>query len=209
MAPLTRLLFGVRVPHETAQGHWDYSTLVLFEELKSRIRPGARVLELGTGEAGILSIALARRIPGSYLALDIAEDAVLSARKVAAANGVAVEFLQSNLFASVPEDRSFDFTFFNPPYVPRALSARWKTLGEPARVWNGGEDGLDVIRKFWAAAGERRARLGTIFMGFNRKSVPEASIVALARASGFTLVAGRKAGHPGTAFGFEASRDQP
>jgi len=207
-APLTRLLFGVRVPHPTSQGHWDYSTVVLFHDLKGRIRPGARVLELGTGEAGILSIALARRIKGSYLALDIAEDAVLSARKVAAANGVAVEFLQSDLFSSVPEDRSFDFTFFNPPYVPRAFSARWKTLGEPARVWDGGEDGLDVIRRFWVAAGERRARLGMIFMGFNRKSVPEAAIVTLARGSGFTLVAGSRAGHPGTALGFEASRDQ-
>ena len=207
-APLTRLLFGVSVPHPTAQGHWDYSTLVLFRDLKARIRPGARVLELGTGEAGILSIALARRIPGSYLALDLAEDAVISARKVAAANGVAVEFLQSDLFSSVPEDRSFDVTFFNPPYVPRALSARWKALGEPARAWDGGEDGLDVIRRFWAAAGERRARLGRIVLGFNRKSVAEAAIVTLARASGFSLVGGRRAGHPGTALAFEASRDQ-
>ncbi len=208
VAPLTRVLFGVRVPHPTAQGHWDYSTLVLHHELNRRLRPGARVLEIGTGEAGILSIALARRVPGSYLALDIAEEAVQSARKVAAANGASVEFLQSDLFSNVKEDRSFDFTFFNPPYVPRALSARWKTLGEPARVWDGGEDGLDVIRRFWVAAGERRSRLGTILMGFNRSSVSETEVATLARASGFTLVAGRKATHPGTVLVFKPSPAQ-
>ena len=208
VAPLTRLLFGVRVPHPTAQGHWDYSTLVLFDELKRRVRPGVRVLELGTGEAGILSIALARRSPGHYLALDIAEEAVLSARKVAAANDVRVDFLQSDLLAALPPDRSFDLTFFNPPYVPRALSARWKTLGEPSRVWDGGEDGLEVIRKFWIAASERGSTLGTILLGFNRSSVPEADIATLGRAAGFNVVAERKALHPGTVFAFEAKRDQ-
>jgi len=207
VAPLTRFLFDVRVPHPTSQGHWDYSTLVLFDELKRRVRPGVRALELGTGEAGILSIALARRTPGSYLALDIAEDAILSARRVAAANDARVEFLQSDLLASVPRDRSFDLTFFNPPYVPRALSARWKVLGEPSRVWDGGEDGLEVIRKFWTAASERGSKLGTVLLGFNRSSVSAPEVASLGRTAGFTLVAERRAVHPGTVFAFEAKRD--
>ncbi|MBX7184381.1 MAG: methyltransferase [Vicinamibacteria bacterium] len=201
-APLTRLLFGIRVPSDTAQGHWDYSTLVLFDELRRRAKPGHRVLEMGTGETGTLSVALARRVSGAYLALDIAEDAVLSARRVAAENEASVEFLQSDLFAAVPADRAFDITFFNPPYVPRARSIRWRTLGEPARVWDGGEDGLDVIRKFWRAAEPRGAGLGEILMGFNRKSVPEGEVAALARASGFDVTGVRRAFHPGTVFAF-------
>lgn len=199
---LTRLLFGIRVPSNTAQGHWDYSTLVLFDELRKRAKPGQRVLELGTGETGTLSIALARLVPGTYLALDIAADAVASARRVAAGNAAAVEFLQSDLFTAVPEDRVFDVTFFNPPYVPRALGARWGTLGEPSRVWDGGEDGLDVIRKFWKAAEPRGARLGTILMGFNRRSVPETEVEALARGSGFVSAGVRRAVHPGTVLAF-------
>lgn len=204
-APLTRLLFGVRVPHPTTQGHWDFSTLVLFDELRGRIRPGASVLEMGTGEAGTLCVALARRIEATYLALDLAEDAVESARLVAEANGVRVEFLQSDLFSSLPADRSFDLTFFNPPYVPRALSVRWKSLGEPARVWDGGPDGLDVIRKFWAGTALHRARLGTILMGFNRKSVPESEVEALARANGFLRIGVRRAVHPGTVLVFRST----
>jgi len=93
--------------------------------------------------------------------------------------------------------------------VPRAKSARFKALGEPARVWDGGEDGLDVIRSFWAAARERGSRLGTILLGFNRSSVSEVQVVALAHAAGFTLIAGRKALHPGTAFVFEPSAISP
>lgn len=201
-APLTRLLFGIRVPSNTAQGHWDYSTLVLFDELRRRAKPGQRVLEMGTGETGTLSVALARRVSGTYLALDVAEDAVASARRVAEENAASVEFLQSDLFAALPAHRDFDITFFNPPYVPRARSIQWRTLGEPARVWDGGEDGLDVIRKFWKAAEPLGGRLGAVLMGFNRKSVPEAGVEALARASGFAVTGAKRALHPGTVLAF-------
>lgn len=201
-APLTRLLFGIRVPIATEQGHWDFSTLALFDELRRRSKSGQRVLEIGTGEAGTLSIALARLVPGRYLALDIAEEALTSARRVAEANGVVVEFAHSDLLSSVPEDRSFDLTFFNPPYLPSTLSAQWKTLGEPSRVWNGGEDGLDVIRRFWTAAGRRPVSLGLVLIGFNRHTVAEADVVALAREAGFTHVGSRKAIHPGTVLAF-------
>jgi release factor glutamine methyltransferase len=203
-APLTRLLFGVRVPHATLQGHWDFSTLVLFSELRKIVRPGGKVLEIGAGEAGTLSIALSRLLPASYLALDLTEDAVLSARRVAAANGVEVEFRQSDLFSALPADASFDFTFFNPPYVPTGFSARWKTLGEPPRVWDGGEDGLDVIRRFWSAAEVRGPLLGTILLGFNRSMVDEKEVEALAIAHGFSKVSVTRAFHPGTVLVFMA-----
>jgi methylase of polypeptide subunit release factors len=198
------MLFGVRVPHSTKQGHWDFSTLVLFDELRRRVRKDQAVLELGTGEAGILSIAMARRVPARYLALDVAEDAVQSARRVAAANDVSVEFLQSDLLAGVPSDRAFDVTFFNPPYVPRNQSVLWKTFGEPSRVWDGGEDGLDVIRRFFSEAEVRGSRLGTLLIGFNRNSVSEAAVAGIAAGHGFVTTSARCPLHPGTVLVFEA-----
>lgn len=204
-APLSRLLFGVRVPYPTTQGHWDFSTLILFRELKKRVIAGQRVLEVGTGEAGMLSIALARRIPAHYLAVDIDEGAVSSARRVAAANEARVEFLVSDLLSAVPRRPAFDLTFFNPPYVPRVHSASWRALGEPARVFDGGEDGLDVIRKFFAAARERGGGLGSMLLAFNRKLVPEALVVEIAKAEGFSEEGASRAFHPGTVLVFEAS----
>lgn len=195
---LTRRLFGVRVPHPTEQGHWDFSTLILFAELKRRVGPGARVLELGTGEVGILSVALARRIPAHYLALDLFDATLDSARRVAQANGADVEFLRSDLLAAVPAERVFDITFFNPPHVPRSQSVRWRTFGEPPRVWDGGEDGLDVIRRFFAEARPRGASLGLIAIGFNRASVAETTVAAVAEENGFALLDVIRALHPGT-----------
>jgi methylase of polypeptide subunit release factors len=198
------MLFGVRVPHPTEQGHWDFSTLVLFDCLKRRIQSGQAVLELGTGEVGVLSVALARRVPARYLALDVAEVAIQSARRVAAANAVTVEFLQSDLLAAIPGDRAFDVTFFNPPYVPRGESVVWKTLGEPSRVWDGGEDGLDIIRRFFAEAEVRGSRLGTLIIGFNRQLVSETSVAAEAAAHGFVTNSVVRAIHPGTVLVFES-----
>lgn len=203
---LTRILFGVRVPHATAQGHWDYSTLVLFSVLKKWVRPGQRVLELGTGEAGILSIALARRIEARYVALDVAEEAVESARRVAAANSTTVEFRRSELFSAVDLNEAFDIVFFNPPYLPRRQGGAWRGLGEPPRVWDGGEDGLEVIRRFWVEAGARREKLGTILLGFNRHAVGEPRVVELAAAQGFDSIATTRALHPGTVAAFRAAK---
>jgi methylase of polypeptide subunit release factors len=199
------MLFGVRVPHSTAQGHWDFSTLALYSELKKRVVPGQRLLELGTGEAGILSIAMARRVRAGYLAVDLAEEAVSSARRVAAANDANVEFVRSDLLSEVPRERSFDLTFFNPPYVPRAHSVLWKALGEPARVFDGGEDGLEVIRRFFDSARERGAGLGTVLLGFNRRLVSGARVREVAESRGFSFKHAARALHPGTVFSFEAS----
>lgn len=206
LAPLTRLLFGVRVPHRTEQGHWDFSTLALFDELKKRVKPGRRILELGTGEVGTLSIAVARLVPAHYLALDLAEEAVRSAGVVAFANQVSVEFLRSNLLSALHPDRAFDLTFFNPPYVPRSLSTRWEPLGEPARVWDGGVDGLEVIRSFFVEAATRGSRLGTILIGFNRRSVSEEALALIGGANGFSLRAVSRSWHPGTVAIFEWSQ---
>lgn len=206
LAPLTRLLFGVRVPHPTEQGHWDFATLVLFSQLKKRVLPGSRILEIGTGEAGTLSIAIARRVSAHYLALDLAEEAVVSARRVAAANQVTVEFLQSDLLTAVPPERSFELTFFNPPYLPLAQSAQWKPFGEPSRVFDGGEDGLDVIRKFFGQAKSRGPLLGTILIGINRQAVPEPAVTDIATAGGFSPAGVSRAFHPGTVLAFKSSR---
>jgi methylase of polypeptide subunit release factors len=206
-APVTLLLFGVRVPRRADQGRWDFSTLILFRELKNRLKPGQRILELGTGESGTLSVAMARLVPAQYLAIDISAEAIASAKQVAADNRVTVEFRQSDLFSAVPDTRRFDLTFFNPPYVPRAQAEKWKPYGEPSRVYDGGEDGLDVIRRFFLEAEPRASTLGTILIGFNRRLVTEEAIIEIARSRAFRRTGVSRALHGGTVLVFEAGRE--
>jgi ribosomal protein L11 methyltransferase len=75
-------------------------SLVLLEE---HVRPGDRVLDLGTG-SGILAVAAARLGAGEVLALDIDAAAVAVARETVALNGLAgtVEVRRGSVLSAVP-----------------------------------------------------------------------------------------------------------
>jgi methylase of polypeptide subunit release factors len=80
-----------------------------------RVRPGQRVLDLGTG-TGILAIALAK-VGIDVVATDISAAAIRNARENAVRNGVRFECCQSDLLDSV--EGRFDLIAFNPPYNVR------------------------------------------------------------------------------------------
>jgi len=65
------------------------STQLTLAALEDEVRPGQRVLDLGTG-SGILTIAALRLGAGSVVALDVDEVAVSAARANIAANGLSV-----------------------------------------------------------------------------------------------------------------------
>ncbi len=76
-----------------------------------------RILEIGTG-SGAIAIALASELPeASIFAADIAEGALKTAVRNAAASGSGqnISFLCSNLFA--PLKAKFDIVVSNPPYI--------------------------------------------------------------------------------------------
>lgn len=83
---------------------------------RMEIRPGEKVLEIGTG-TGILGIAAAKIGAGQVVAADISPYAVACARYNAKLNGVAEKFrfYESDLFRSVPWQK-FDVIIFNPPF---------------------------------------------------------------------------------------------
>ena len=183
---LTRALFGVRVPGATTQGHWDLTTLVLRRALDRIAVPGMRVLEMGCGEAAVLSVHAARTHAARVIAADVSADAIERARRAFAANGVAVDARVSDLFAGIRADEAFDAILFNPPYVPTAFG-RDRGLDEPPRVWDGGADGADVIRRF---LGELSLRMGAgtrVLLGFNSRHVPEALVAGEAAGRGLSV----------------------
>ena len=123
-------------------------TEILCEEALFRIRPGMRVLDIGTG-SGALAVSIAHHAPGCEVtAVDVSDAALAVASGNARANGAAVRFVKSDLLAALAGE-VFDVIVSNPPYISRqemdALMP--ETRREPALALFGGEDGLDFYRR--------------------------------------------------------------
>src|SRR5216683_2723807 len=107
-------------------------------------------LHLCTG-SGCLAVLASRHFPNARIdAVDLSEDALdVAARNVAAYNlEDQVTLYHGDLFAPLGEAR-YDLIISNPPYVdaegmaalPRECSA------EPKLAFDGGADGLDIVRR--------------------------------------------------------------
>lgn len=135
-----RVAPGVLIPRQ--------DTEILCEEALSRMKPGARVLDIGTG-SGALAVSLARLGRGAQVtAVDVSDTALSIARDNARRLGAQVRFLHSDCFSAVAGER-FDMIVSNPPYISRE---EMETLmpevrREPELALAGGEDGLDFYRR--------------------------------------------------------------
>ncbi len=129
-------------------------------------RPGARVLDVGTG-SGCLAIALARELPqAQVLAVDISAEALAVASRNAARYAPGVQMEQVDILAGWPVGAvpaSLDILVSNPPYVresERALMRENVLAWEPATaLFVPDHDPLLFYRRL-AVVGERLLRPG-------------------------------------------------
>ncbi len=128
----------------------------LFETL---IDPGAvkSVLDLCTG-SGCLAILAAMRFPKAKVdAADLSQDALAVAKKNVALHRMQrrVHLVQGDLFAPL-RGRRYDLIVSNPPYVDargmRGLPPECRH--EPALAFDGGKDGIAIVRRIVDAAGQ-------------------------------------------------------
>lgn len=114
-------------------------------------RPGT-LLDLCAG-SGCVGLSIAAERPLVQVTLVELEPGALEVTKAnAAALGLStVEALQGDLFAPLG-DRRFDVIVSNPPYVKRGElpSLQREVQKEPKLALDGGEDGLDVLRRLVA-----------------------------------------------------------
>lgn len=118
-----------------------------------------RFLDLCTG-SGCIAAALAKEFPQSRItATDISRSALSVARENVTALGFSdrITFREGNIYDTLQrEDAPFNLIISNPPYVP---TGEIETLvpevrNEPVIALDGGAEGLDVIRRIAAAAGD-------------------------------------------------------
>lgn len=130
-------------------------TEILVEKALAWIKPGARVLDIGTG-SGAIAVSLAKLgRQAQVTAVDVSDRALEIARRNAERNGAAVEFVKSDCFSAL-KGRKYDMIVSNPPYISademRGLMP--EVTREPELALFGGADGLDFYRRISREASE-------------------------------------------------------
>ncbi len=171
-----RWLFGVNfLPLEGPDHHFDVTTIALVRRAAREVAPETRVIDLGTGSRAVIGLSLWKRSGCHVTAVDVNPDVLALARANIEHNRAPIRTVESELFENVPED--FDLVVFNPPYVPTAHGL--DRLSEARRSqWDGGPDGLDVVRRFLDALCTRthplRCCLGVNVLHANHDAILEA-----------------------------------
>lgn len=124
------------------------------------------VADVGCG-SGAVGLAIAAARPRVRLfATDLDETAIRVTRTNVSRLGLGdrVAVLHGDLLEPIPAHRPIDWVVSNPPYVPRGeIEALEPEVSrhEPRLALDGGEDGLDVVRRL-AVAARKRARVGVL-----------------------------------------------
>ena len=155
--------------------------------------PPRTLLDLCAG-SGAVAVSLKNECPFLHVtASDISPEALEIARRNAARlldirnstrnHGNSVSFIQSDLFRNIPG--RFDIIVSNPPYIPSSEISDLapEVRREPRLALDGGGDGLDLIRKIIAGAGERLSPGGSLLLEADPRQMP--AIQALFADHGF------------------------
>ena len=157
-----RLSPGVLEPRPDTETLVEHA-LPFLRDAAARSAGAARVLDLGCG-SGAIALALLSEEPGAVaVGVDISVDALATARRNAAENGLAARFeaRQSRWYEAV--EGRFDLILSNPPYIAtREIDslAPEVRLHDPLAALDGGPDGLDAYREISARALEFLAANG-------------------------------------------------
>jgi release factor glutamine methyltransferase len=131
------------------------------EKIRTRYIPPVSLLDLCTG-SGAVAIALKHECPDLELwATDLSEEALNAAKGNAEKllsiknNFRSIQFLQGDLFLALKNvsknegPPQFSIITANPPYIPsgKISSLAPEVRREPLLALDGGEDGLDIIRR--------------------------------------------------------------
>jgi len=111
-----------------------------------------QILDLCTG-SGAIAVVLAKELKRNVVAVDISTEAIEIAEKNSCYNGVEdlLSFIQGDLFSGLPKEQQFGLIVSNPPYIPtfevkNQLEPEVYCY-EPNTALDGGEDGLDLIKR--------------------------------------------------------------
>ena len=154
------------------------------------------ICDVGTG-SGCIVISLLHQLPNARgIALDLSPAAIAVARRNAGRHSVSdrLEFLVSDCFSGLRDtDGPFDLLVSNPPYVPAGQIEglqREVRDHEPHLALEAGSDGLSVIRRLLADAGNHLKDGGYFLfeIGFDQGEAVRRLIEPMAQGGGWKLL---------------------
>lgn len=138
-------------------------TEVLVEEAIQIMRPKMKILDMCTG-SGCIVLSILKMCKEKYymtdlqgIGADVSEEALKVARENSRRLEVPVTWIQSDLFAKIPEEEKYDVIVSNPPYIETAVIDTLQEevrLHDPYIALDGKEDGLYFYRRIISEAGK-------------------------------------------------------
>ena len=157
---------------------WDGTSLILRKGIRRYADDGQRVLDLGTGQLGLLAVYCARTHNVNMVAVDVNEEFVENAQLIAAASCAPdIGFRQSDWFSNV--DGVFDLIFSNCPYIPTEEGSSLQHLQPHPEIWDGGHDGLAHVRAIIVNAAKFLMPKGLLLLGIDTNYVERMVTLAL------------------------------
>jgi release factor glutamine methyltransferase len=138
------------------------------------VRPGERVLDMGTG-SGVNAI-LAARAGADVVGVDLNPAAVAAARANAERNGVAAAFAVSDVFSAV--EGAFDLVVIDPPF-------RWIAPRDMTEIAIA-DEGYAGVGRFFAGIRERLQPDGRVLLFFGTSGGQD-HVLGLAASAGLAV----------------------
>lgn len=136
-------------------------TEILVEEAIQIMRPKMKILDMCTG-SGCVVLSILKMCKEKYymtdlqgVGADVSEEALKVARENSRRLEVPVTWIQSDLFAKIPEEEKYDVIVSNPPYIETAVIDTLQEevrLHDPYIALDGKEDGLYFYRRIISEA---------------------------------------------------------
>ncbi|MBP7189931.1 MAG: peptide chain release factor N(5)-glutamine methyltransferase [Rickettsiaceae bacterium] len=156
------------VNHSTLIPRPDSEILVEAVVKYANETPINNILELGCG-SGCLIITIALEMESKetdFTAIDISADALSVAKTNAQQLGAKIDFLESNWFENLSQNKTYDIIISNPPYISPSSTevAKETLLHEPHIALFGGETGLKCYEVIASESGRFLATGGRIYL---------------------------------------------
>jgi len=188
------LLFGFYPYPINRKTLWDSTSLVLKEAILKWINKNMVVLEIGTGDIGLLSNYIDRKRDVDITAIDICIEFVENAKKNKK-NESKIKFISSDLFSKIEKNKKFDIIFSNPPYVKTSMinpddHIHYHGFKKKEMLFyasDGGEFGTSLISRIINESSLFLNQNGSLLIGYNQNHIDEKLIKEIIDHSKFYL----------------------